>query len=98
VVALLLIRVGFNWFALPFRYNESIEDVTRYDTYAFARATGSSKIFYFWLPAKDPADYYYRKRITSDKIMYYLTDAKNCIIQHNSAIDSNAICLAHPKD
>ncbi len=98
VVALLMIRVGFNWFVLPFRYNESIDDVTKHDTYAFACATGSSKIFYYWPPAKDPADYYYRKRITSYKIMYYLTDAKNSIIQHNSDMDTNAIYLVHPKD
>ncbi len=98
VVALLLIRIGFNWFVLPYRYNESVEDVTKHDTYAFARTTGSDMVFYYWPPSKNPDDYYYRKRITSYKIMYYLTDAKNSIIHHNSDIDANAIYLVHPED
>jgi 4-amino-4-deoxy-L-arabinose transferase-like glycosyltransferase len=95
IASLLIIRVGFNFFVLPYRANgkQNLE----YNKVAdkIAMQTSGCKVFTFWPDSIKP-DEYYGKRIMDYQMMFYLTNNKQQILKSVNKMDEGQYYLAIP--
>jgi 4-amino-4-deoxy-L-arabinose transferase-like glycosyltransferase len=97
VIALLVIRIGFNLTILPARYLEAREIPSRELARQIARESKGTPMYIWWNPSKTP-DPYYGKRRVDYPFMYYIATERNEVLRFSSEVIPGALYIADPAD
>ncbi len=97
VIALLVIRTGFNLVILPARYMEAKEVHSREIAKHIGKETRGTSLYVWWNPDRIP-DPYYGKRRTEYAFMFYISAERREQLRFSSEIDSRALYIAREED
>jgi len=84
MVALLLARIGFDWFIIPARYNESIEGLVKMEIQQICQATKGERLYY----DVDPQDFKFPE-------MFHITVLKKDLMKMDTAHKNPGFYLIH---
>ncbi len=97
VIALLVLRIGFDLIVLPSRYYEAKEVRSREIARQLGRETRGTPLYIWWNPGKTP-DPYYGKRRTEYAFMFYISAERQEQLRFSSEIDPEAFYIAREED
>lgn len=97
ILVLLVTRVGFNWFVLPYRYSESHNLHDKNMASEVLRHTKGYPLYSYW-PADKKPDEYYGKRIINYATMFYITSGRKEILKSESTLINNSFYLIRKQD
>jgi 4-amino-4-deoxy-L-arabinose transferase-like glycosyltransferase len=97
VIALLVLRTGFNLIILPARYLEAKEVQSREIAKQIGRETRGTPLYVWWNPDCIP-DPYYGKRRTEYAFMFYISAERQEQLKFSSEIDTRALYIAREED
>ncbi|MBP6977175.1 MAG: glycosyltransferase family 39 protein [Bacteroidales bacterium] len=97
VIALLVLRIGFDLIILPSRYYEAKEVKSREIAREVGRQTRGKPLYIWWNPHQTP-DPYYGKRRTEYAFMFYISVERQQPLTFSSEIDRKALYIAREED
>jgi hypothetical protein len=97
IVALLVVRIGFNLIVLPARYLEAKEVRSREIARQVGRETRGTPLYIWWNPGQTP-DPYYGKRRTEYAFMFYISAERREQLKFSSEMDTKALYIARGED
>ena len=97
VIALLVIRTGFNLVILPARYLEAKEVRSREIAKEIGKETRGTLLYVWWNPDRVPDPYYGRRR-TEYAFMFYVSAERREQLRFSSEIDPRALYIAREDD
>lgn len=97
VIALLVLRIGFNLIVLPARYMEAKEVQSREIAKQIGMKTSGTPLYVWWNPDRTP-DPYYGKRRTEYAFMFYISAERREQLRFSSEINTRALYIAREED
>jgi len=95
-IAILVLRIGFDFTIIPTRQFNSLEVVSIREAKTLAEETSGRQLFSYWNPDFEP-DHYYQKRILLTRFNYHLSIARDEILYVNSEKIPGALYMALEK-
>ena len=97
IIIMLIIRMGFDWFVLPYRISEPQNNSIRNSVKKVSKSTTDKPLYTYWPPYAQP-DPYYGKRVANYSTMYYITSERQEILESRSEITPTTYYLTRPCD
>ena len=93
VIALLILRSGFDLIVLPVRHHGSDESAGRELASEIVKQAQGKELYFWWNPEVDPSPYYGRQ-VASYRFTYYLSTARDSIISITSERKKNTLFIS----
>jgi 4-amino-4-deoxy-L-arabinose transferase-like glycosyltransferase len=95
-IAILIIRIGFDFLILPTRQINSDPAISKELAYSLADKTRGTKLYSYWDKNNKGQFFWYMRNIVSFRYHFHLSVARDEIIYHNSDKDPDALYFALP--